>query len=77
MTALRASRMETIREALARGPLTVRELCTATGIDQSTLNKTLIAMAKSGLAARKPNLNQSGRQIRQGPKRCPYVWSLA
>lgn len=76
MTALRASRIEAIREALAGGPLTVRELCPATGIDQSTLNKTLIAMAKSGLVARKPNLNQSGRQIRQGPKRCPYVWRL-
>ena len=76
MSALRASRMEAIREALASGPLTVRELCPATGIDQSTLQFTLLRMAADGVVARKPNLNQSGRQIRQGPKRCPYVWRL-
>ena len=75
MTAL-LSRMEAVRAALAAGPLTVRQLCPATGIDQTTLECVLKRMAADGMAAREEILNERGRMISQGPKRCRYLWRL-
>ena len=79
MTALIYSRMEAVREALAQGPATIRELGPATSLDHTTLDRVLAALVRAGLVAREEILNRNGRILNpqsQRQKRCRYLWRL-